>query len=466
MDFLRNWFNRRVDGRCPQCRKTFRHSVGDGEWVEPCPKCQTPLFFCLYGAFRIPSSVSLGEIAHLTDQELTSRISELTRQRFVLPPALAGLPTPKEVCAVPGLVVKYGMFDLEEPPAVVADRLAGSPFAPLRLSEWEGRDCKYRTEFGVDGAGRPHWAYSAYEDHTFYRFEYAGNRLVRVTGHERSKPFLRSDLTGNEIRTLDLRYSEEPFVTTLNYQNDRIHEAVSRIGRQLLQTRRYVHEPDGLSKIVIEEYCTVSRAAGLEWMGGIFRKEEKETTVDVAKRRKILALPWSEPRKIGANIEGAVVGRFGKSTLASAPRCPGGEHPMRALLEVGDITVWWCTRCSFCDDCRPALYVDLSNPREPRVLSPACDADSYDGPHSEIDLPAVACAPPPVEHQTIHKLGGDPLWIQSPSWPECLGCGNLPEFWGQVAADSALGYEFGDSGVVYVFWCGKCRITASLEQCF
>lgn len=75
------------------------------------------------------------------------------------------------------------------------------------------------------------------------------------------------------------------------------------------------------------------------------------------------------------------------------------------------------------------------------------------------------------------KFGGSPDWIQNDATPVCTCCKKAMTFIGQIdslsVAENALGqalkergsYMFGDAGMVYVFWCGKCNTTGSVLQC-
>lgn len=76
------------------------------------------------------------------------------------------------------------------------------------------------------------------------------------------------------------------------------------------------------------------------------------------------------------------------------------------------------------------------------------------------------------------KLGGDPDWIQEDETPACESCGEPMTFVAQIDSvehdnprnplrKSPLGnqhYMFGDVGMIYVFYCFDCGLSASIVQ--
>ena len=67
------------------------------------------------------------------------------------------------------------------------------------------------------------------------------------------------------------------------------------------------------------------------------------------------------------------------------------------------------------------------------------------------------------EAGTRHKLGGTPDWQQSPQWPDCPHCAERMSFYGQL---DSIGdkYCLADVGLIYVFVCFNCLLTASVLQ--
>lgn len=81
------------------------------------------------------------------------------------------------------------------------------------------------------------------------------------------------------------------------------------------------------------------------------------------------------------------------------------------------------------------------------------------------------------------KLGGEPNWIQEPDVPVCPDCEIPMTFVGQIDSieqmkythnDSliielptpGIKYDFGDAGMLYVFYCFHCSHTESVFQCY
>ncbi len=70
-----------------------------------------------------------------------------------------------------------------------------------------------------------------------------------------------------------------------------------------------------------------------------------------------------------------------------------------------------------------------------------------------------------VWHQAIahpiHKIGGEPDWIQDDETPEC--CGRPTMFYGQLGSLGGK-YDLIDNGIIYVFICRKCLKTHAVFQ--
>ena len=65
-----------------------------------------------------------------------------------------------------------------------------------------------------------------------------------------------------------------------------------------------------------------------------------------------------------------------------------------------------------------------------------------------------------VNHR-LHKIGGEPDWIQDGETPEC--CGRPTMFYGQLGSLGGK-YDLIDNGIIYVFICRKCLNTYSVFQ--
>jgi len=68
----------------------------------------------------------------------------------------------------------------------------------------------------------------------------------------------------------------------------------------------------------------------------------------------------------------------------------------------------------------------------------------------------------------LHRLGGLPSWVQEPGHPVCPECGYSMSFLMQL--DSGLrtqegGYVHWCSGLLYAFWCDRCKVSAFFRHC-
>jgi hypothetical protein len=64
---------------------------------------------------------------------------------------------------------------------------------------------------------------------------------------------------------------------------------------------------------------------------------------------------------------------------------------------------------------------------------------------------------------TRHQLGGEPIYLQASSWPNCPNNHGRMTFYGQL---DSVNDEFcvADCGMIYVFLCFDCFESASVVQ--
>ena len=71
--------------------------------------------------------------------------------------------------------------------------------------------------------------------------------------------------------------------------------------------------------------------------------------------------------------------------------------------------------------------------------------------------------------ENLHRLGGEPTWIQNPDYPRCPSCGSTMTALLQLDSDlpTADGGEWlwGSGGIGYVSWCDDCAISGVHWQC-
>jgi hypothetical protein len=66
-----------------------------------------------------------------------------------------------------------------------------------------------------------------------------------------------------------------------------------------------------------------------------------------------------------------------------------------------------------------------------------------------------------IASERLHKIDGEPDWIQDDETPEC--CGQPTIFYGQLGSLGGS-YDLIDNGLIYVFICRKCLKTHSVFQ--
>jgi hypothetical protein len=64
----------------------------------------------------------------------------------------------------------------------------------------------------------------------------------------------------------------------------------------------------------------------------------------------------------------------------------------------------------------------------------------------------------------ITRVGGAPSWVQSARAVPCPVCDSVMRFIGQIADPPGEAWSNGDSGALYAFLCGPCRIVGTIVQ--
>ncbi len=68
----------------------------------------------------------------------------------------------------------------------------------------------------------------------------------------------------------------------------------------------------------------------------------------------------------------------------------------------------------------------------------------------------------------LHRLGGLPSWVQEPGHSACPVCGYTMPFLMQLDSGPLTqdgGYVHWCSGLLYAFWCDRCRVSAFFRHC-
>lgn len=368
----------------------------------------------------------------------------------------------------------WSLWDPVEP--CLSDSVAGFPWLLSPLERWEARYLKYSWEVGWDREDRLRWQASRYGNR-FVWYDYRGKMPIERLEYYEGRP---CRLARMEDPTRIVEWNRSlgvvPTLWLLRWEGSRLLGArEERWGTELSDTR-YHYRRGKLSRIVVSRKVKIEEFGCEPWMR--CWKEERASgsaTIDVDRLRDTPRTGSAPPRYLRAvsRRSARVVGTFNHASgEVAVPRCPGGDHPMHILLNIPPVSVLWCAHCSWTRDRvldQDFWYADFSDPRRPRPLSGCRGRKARAEGTDEVLHPMFAeVMHPPVrvDELTRHKLGGSPLWIQHETWPRCPRCRRRMDFWGQVGSDRALGLCFGDWGVVYTFWCKRCKLTASTEQFF
>jgi hypothetical protein len=101
---------------------------------------------------------------------------------------------------------------------------------------------------------------------------------------------------------------------------------------------------------------------------------------------------------------------------------------------------WWPNSFD-ADDIRPAITVPVMHPLS-RWQRQDWRLDNY-------------------RRENLNRIGGEPTWIQDPSYPACRSCRAAMPFLAQLDWSNLIDGE----GITYMFWCRACAISAIVFQC-
>jgi hypothetical protein len=166
--------------------------------------------------------------------------------------------------------------------------------------------------------------------------------------------------------------------------------------------------------------------------------------------------------------------------------CPRCRNPLHRLLSLPTIPPGapvasrqrlefvWCAGCSpytratyirHDHDGTPA-GVTLDFVSTPPESSSSTELESWLIPQTDVTLVALrrrwsrqdwALS---NDRQNLHRVGGEPTWIQSPGYPACPGCATTMSSVGQIAVADLWNGE----GICYLHWCDTCALSAIVYQ--
>lgn len=171
----------------------------------------------------------------------------------------------------------------------------------------------------------------------------------------------------------------------------------------------------------------------------------------------------------------------GRLLESSDARCPACKAPLLCLLrdasaQVVPFPLFTCANCVVFDI--EPYYVEVSPSGEPTaLLLQELDADHQPSLVRDSTPTALAVSFEPApwevpvdtdEFERVTRFGGWPSWVQGPvSAGACPKCAERLEFLAQIPDPEKLwGGELwgGDMGMLYVFGCMGCRISATFVQ--
>jgi hypothetical protein len=134
----------------------------------------------------------------------------------------------------------------------------------------------------------------------------------------------------------------------------------------------------------------------------------------------------------------------------------------------------WCAGCSpftratyirHGQDGAP-VEVSLDFVIEPADQYPAGELESWFIPETSVELVTLGQRwrrqdwALSNDRQNLHRVGGEPTWIQNPGYPACPGCATTMNSAGQIAVADLWHGE----GICYLHWCDTCALSAVVYQ--
>jgi hypothetical protein len=165
----------------------------------------------------------------------------------------------------------------------------------------------------------------------------------------------------------------------------------------------------------------------------------------------------------------------------ACPKCRQRLHRLLRLDPVpagigitsrGQVEFAWCPCCHEFTDVGYARHAPDGAP-EPFTVSGSSDLDREPQSFEDWFIPET-----PVElvrlderwgqqdwwlsndRENLHRVGGEPTWIQNADYPVCPGCTQTMSAAGQIAVADLWNFE----GICYLLWCDSCAISAVVYQ--
>jgi hypothetical protein len=175
---------------------------------------------------------------------------------------------------------------------------------------------------------------------------------------------------------------------------------------------------------------------------------------------------------------------FPQGVLDGWASCPECGHRLHRLLRLGPVPAGigitsrgqvefaWCPRCQDFINARYARHAPDGAP-EPFTVSSSSDLDRQPESFEDWFIPETPVGLARLDErwaqqdwalandrENLHRVGGEPTWIQNADYPVCPGCARTMSAVGQIAVADLWNFE----GICYLLWCDPCAISAVVYQ--
>jgi hypothetical protein len=263
------------------------------------------------------------------------------------------------------------------------------------------------------------------------------------------------------------------------FQSSRSDQERRRAAESLLQTRR----PD-LARLVGKEWPGEMELVGFVGEPGGPREVITRETWHLAFPQLIIdkwqrrgALRQGNPTWV-AGDDLRPQAHIGGVSLINCPQCTESTHRLIRLGAIPgglgvtsrrELEFVWCSWCSTFSEVTFLRFDSLGLPASmtlqgyfdtgPRLpMEPFAEIDvSLSSVGERWRLQDWACS---NNRENLHRIGGEPTWIQGPVYPPCPECRRAMVAIGQIAVEDLWDGE----GIAYLLWCDECAIGGVVYQ--